>query len=67
MNRSVGRRLRDAVWFLDDGIKEELLQKRKPKPSAMEKRLMDAKKAFQEEAVSGNKKDRYQNLSLLIV
>jgi hypothetical protein len=46
MNRSVERRLRDAVRFLDDGIKGKPLQKRKPKPSSIEKRLMAARKAF---------------------
>jgi hypothetical protein len=46
MNRSVERRLRDAIRFLDDGIKEKPLQKRKPRPSSMEKRLMEARKAF---------------------
>jgi len=46
MNRTVERRLRDAVRFLDEGTKEKPLQKRKPKPSSMERRLLAAKKAF---------------------
>jgi len=46
MNRTVERRLRDAVRFLDDGTREKPPQKRKSKPSSMEKRLMEAKKAF---------------------
>jgi hypothetical protein len=51
MNRSVERRLRDAVRFLDDGTKEKPLRKRKPNPSTMEKRLMDAKKALRRKRV----------------
>ena len=46
MNRTVKRRVRDAVRFLDDGTREKPLQKRKPKRSSMEKRLTEAKKAF---------------------
>ena len=46
MNRSVERSLKDVVRFLGDGTKEKPLQKPAPKPSSMEKRLTDAKKAF---------------------
>jgi hypothetical protein len=44
--RSMERQLKDAVRYLDKGTPVQPLQKRQPKPSSMEKRLMDAKKAF---------------------
>jgi len=46
MNRTVGRKLRDAARFLDDGIKEKPKTKHPPRKSSMEQRLMAAKKAF---------------------
>ena len=46
MNRSLESKLRDAVRFLDDGIKEKPKTKHSPRNSSMEQRLMAAKKAF---------------------
>jgi len=46
MNRSVESKLRDAVRFLGDGIKEKPKTKHPPRKSSMEQRLMEAKKAF---------------------
>jgi hypothetical protein len=46
MNRSVESKLRDAVRFLGDGIKEKPKTKHPHRKSSMEQRLMAAKKAF---------------------
>ena len=46
MNRSVESKLRDAVRFLGDGIKEKPKTKHPPRKTSMEQRLMEAKKAF---------------------
>jgi len=46
MNRSLESKLRDAVRFLDDGIKEKPKTKHSPRKSSMEQSLMAAKKAF---------------------
>jgi hypothetical protein len=39
-------KLREAVRYVGGGIAPTPLQKRKPKASSMEKRLMNAKRAF---------------------
>jgi hypothetical protein len=46
MNRSVERKLKDAMRFLGDGIKEKPKTKHPPRKSSMEQRLMAARKAF---------------------
>jgi hypothetical protein len=45
MNKTVESKLRNAVRFLGDGIKEKPKTKHPPRKSSME-RLMAAKKAF---------------------
>jgi hypothetical protein len=46
MNRSIESKLKEAVRYVGGGIAPTPLQKRKPKPSSIEKRLMEAKKAW---------------------
>jgi hypothetical protein len=46
MNKTVESKLRDAVRFLDNGIKEKPKTKHPPRKSSLEQRLMAAKKAF---------------------
>jgi hypothetical protein len=44
--RSIEKQLRDSIRYLEKGIPVQPLQKRQPKLSSIEKRLIDAKKAF---------------------